>query len=123
MNTFAYQEPDDREMEQPLPGRPRRRLQNRGTASLMALLLGAVGFLVGIKVEKTHQSESSTSAVSSPGSTNGDRTSVAEGPGQEPTRRQVAPLVNHQHRQQYQSHSCGPGLLSGERLVRPRSLP
>jgi hypothetical protein len=69
MNTFAYEEPDDHEVDQPLPGRPRRRLLTRGTATLTALLLGVVGFLVGIKVEKTHQSGSSTSALSSTGGT------------------------------------------------------
>jgi hypothetical protein len=65
MDTLVYEYPDDNDVDQPLPGRPRRKLLNRGTASLTALLLGAIGFLVGIRVEKSHQSGSSTSAVSS----------------------------------------------------------
>ena len=49
-----------------LPGRPRRRWWGRGTALLLALLLGAIGFYVGVRVEKG-QLASSTSTGSSSG--------------------------------------------------------
>jgi hypothetical protein len=34
------------------PGRPRRRFSGKGSAVLLAVLLGAVGFYVGVRVEK-----------------------------------------------------------------------
>jgi hypothetical protein len=53
---------DERDMEASLPGRPRRQFFNRWTAALFALLLGGVGFYVGIRVEKTQLSNSSASS-------------------------------------------------------------
>ncbi len=38
--------------DEPMPGRPRRRLLTPVTALLAALLLGGVGFMVGVAVEK-----------------------------------------------------------------------
>ena len=52
---------DDTDEETPaLPGRPRRQLFNRWTAALLALITGAIGFYVGIRVEKNQVSSSST---------------------------------------------------------------
>jgi hypothetical protein len=53
---------DERDYEEALPGRPRRQFFNRWTAGLFALLLGGVGFYVGIRVEKTQLSNSSASS-------------------------------------------------------------
>jgi hypothetical protein len=53
---------DERDMDASLPGRPRRQFFNRWTAALFALLLGGVGFYVGIRVEKTQLSNSSASS-------------------------------------------------------------
>ena len=46
----------------PLPGRPRRQLFNRYTAALLALITCAIGFYVGIRVEKSQVSSSSGNA-------------------------------------------------------------
>lgn len=43
-----------------LPGRPRRRFWGRGSALLLALVLGAIGFYVGIRVEKGQLANSSS---------------------------------------------------------------
>src|ERR1044071_4808226 len=52
---------DDTDEETPaLPGRPRRQLFNRWTAALLALITCAIGFYVGIRVEKGQVSSSST---------------------------------------------------------------
>src|ERR1700748_130611 len=53
---------DERDYEESLPGRPRRQFFNRWSAALFALLLGGVGFYVGIRVEKTQLSNSSASS-------------------------------------------------------------
>src|ERR1700760_780196 len=51
---------DDADDETPaLPGRPRRQLFNRYTAALLALITCAIGFYVGIRVEKGQVSSSS----------------------------------------------------------------
>lgn len=43
-----------------LPGRPRRRFWGRGSALLLAVVLGAIGFYAGIRVEKGQLSNSSS---------------------------------------------------------------
>lgn len=48
-----------------LPGRPRRKWFTRGSAVLAAVLLGVVGFYVGVRVEKGQVSNSSTTSGSS----------------------------------------------------------
>ena len=45
-----------------LPGRPRRQLFNRGSAALLALITCAIGFYVGIRVEKGQVSSSGGTA-------------------------------------------------------------
>ena len=42
------------------PGRPRRRFSGKGSAILLAVLLGAVGFYVGVRVEKGQMTTAST---------------------------------------------------------------
>ncbi len=54
--------------EEPLPPRPRARYLTPVTAGLMALILGGVGFFVGVRVEKSKTSSSGgTSAFSRSG--------------------------------------------------------
>jgi hypothetical protein len=48
-----------------LPGRPRRRIWGRGTAALLALLVGAIGFYAGVRVEKGQIASSSTASTGS----------------------------------------------------------
>jgi hypothetical protein len=67
MNTIPYEtaweghdEPEDPGFA--LPPRPRRRFWGRGTAVLLALLVAAVGFYAGVRVEKGQISTSSASA-------------------------------------------------------------
>ncbi len=50
------------EQELALPGRPRRRFLTRASAVLFALLVGAIGFYVGVRVEKGQLSSSSSTA-------------------------------------------------------------
>lgn len=47
-----------------MPGRPRRQFFNRASAALLALILGAIGFYAGVRVEKSQMSNSSTTAGS-----------------------------------------------------------
>lgn len=47
-------------------GRPRRKLLGRASAVLIALVLGVAGFYIGVRVEKSQVSGSTTSAVSLP---------------------------------------------------------
>ena len=66
MNAIPYDTPEQ-EWDAPedayeLPGRPRRRFWGPGTAVVLALLLGVVGFYVGVRVEKG-QLSSSTSTL------------------------------------------------------------
>lgn len=64
----AIQYEDDREEQwddtdeetMALPGRPRRQLFNRWTAALLAVITCAIGFYVGIRVEKNQVSSSGT---------------------------------------------------------------
>lgn len=52
----------DEEQTLPFPGRRRRQFWGRGTAGLLALVLGAVGFYAGIRVEKGQLSNSTTTS-------------------------------------------------------------
>jgi hypothetical protein len=58
-------EPEEGEGAFSLPGRPRRRFWGRGTAALLALLVGAVGFYAGVRVEKGQISSSPAASTGS----------------------------------------------------------
>ena len=68
MNTLPYESREedwdsyDEELDDGLPGRPRRQFLNKWTALLFALIVGGVGFFVGIRVEKNQLSNSSGGA-------------------------------------------------------------
>ncbi len=69
MNAMPYgadQEEGWDEAEEPVmvPGRPRRRLWGPATAVLLALLVGAICFYAGVRVEKGQMSSTSSSAAS-----------------------------------------------------------
>lgn len=80
------------EPQQPLelPGRPRRRLLNRRSAALLALLACGAGFYGGVRVEKSQLATSSSAARSfSPPTAGGSTTrssSAATGSGTSGTR-------------------------------------
>jgi hypothetical protein len=95
MNAIPYEDREegwddygDDELDDDIPGRPRRNLFNRWSALLFALILGGIGFYVGIRVEKNQlASSSSTGAAgafsrfaalrgSSSGATSGARASL-----------------------------------------------
>ncbi|MBV9000082.1 MAG: hypothetical protein JO304_13550 [Solirubrobacterales bacterium] len=87
MNAIPYDGPEDdwdsyeAEQEVALPGRPRRKVLTWWSAALVALLLGVIGFYVGIRVEKSQVSNStSTSAFSAVAGT-GARAGAAGGTG------------------------------------------
>jgi hypothetical protein len=81
MKTLSPYEGADRDWEpeddvgQELPGRPRRQYLNWRSATLVALIVGAVGFYVGIRVEKSHAGNSSgaTRGFAFPGAASGSR--------------------------------------------------
>lgn len=58
MNAIPYDRPEDEwgpyedEQDVALPGRPRRKILSWWSAGLFALVLGAVGFYLGVRVEK-----------------------------------------------------------------------
>src|SRR5579859_5181459 len=70
MNAIPYDSPDENwdsyedESEVALPGRPRRKLLSWWSAALFALLLGVVGFYVGVRVEKNQLSSSTSTSTS-----------------------------------------------------------
>jgi hypothetical protein len=72
MNAISYDRPEEEEWDSyedeqdaALPGRPRRKVLTWWSAGLFALILGAVGFYVGVRIEKNQLSNSSaTSALS-----------------------------------------------------------
>jgi hypothetical protein len=55
----GYEEPE----EEARSGRPRRRLFNRKTAALAALITGALGFYAGVRIEKGQLSGSTTASA------------------------------------------------------------
>jgi hypothetical protein len=70
MNAIPYDRPEEEwdsyqeegtEQDFALPGRPRRQWFNRKSAALFAILLGAIGFYAGVRVEKSQVSNSSSS--------------------------------------------------------------
>jgi hypothetical protein len=69
MNAIPYDRPEEEWDSYPegtdeefgLPGRPRRQWFNRKTAALFAVVLGAIGFYAGVRVEKSQVSSSSSS--------------------------------------------------------------
>jgi hypothetical protein len=74
MNTIPYDTPEapeegwegyeDEGEEFSPPGRPRRQFFNRWSALLLALILGAIGFYAGVRVEKSQVSNSTSTAGS-----------------------------------------------------------
>jgi hypothetical protein len=71
MNAISYQqgdetwqEPED-DLGDQLPGRPRRRLLTPVSAALLALVMAAIGFYIGIRVEKGQVSSSSSGGLAS----------------------------------------------------------
>lgn len=56
----GYQDEDT----QTLPGRPRRQFWTRGSAALIAVIVGVIGFYVGVRVEKGQLSNSSSTGAS-----------------------------------------------------------
>lgn len=64
MNTISYEQPGDTwhddELDGGLPGRPRRRWLTPWSALLLALVTAAIGFYVGIRIEKGQVAGSST---------------------------------------------------------------
>jgi hypothetical protein len=73
MNAISYDRPEqdwDGFEDEPLPGRPRRKVLTWWSAGLFALILCAVGFYAGVRVEKGQlSSSSSTSAFSAAAAT------------------------------------------------------
>jgi Domain of unknown function (DUF5666) len=73
MDAISYDRPEEQwdsfedEPELALPGRPRRQVFNRWSASLLALILGVVGFYVGVRVEKGQLAGSSSNSALSAG--------------------------------------------------------
>jgi hypothetical protein len=61
---WDHEEQDTR----PLPRRPRRQLFNRRSATLIALIVGVIGFYAGVRVEKGQLSSSSSTGLSLPSS-------------------------------------------------------
>jgi hypothetical protein len=64
MTAVDYQEPeeqweDDEQETLDLPSRPRRQWFNRRSAALLAVVVGAIGFYAGIRIEKSQLSGSS----------------------------------------------------------------
>ena len=62
----GHEEERDGEEQETLarPGRPRRQLFNRRSASLLALVVGVIGFYAGVRVEKGQLSSSSSAGSS-----------------------------------------------------------
>jgi hypothetical protein len=69
MNAISYDRPEEDwdsyedERDAALPRRPRRQLLTWWSAGLFALLLAAIGFYVGIRVEKSQLSNSSSTSA------------------------------------------------------------
>lgn len=83
MNAIPYDGPDEEwdSYEEALPGRPRRKLLTWWSAGLFALILGAVGFYLGVRVEKNQLASSASSGAFSVGPRTGSavRTSARAG--------------------------------------------
>jgi Domain of unknown function (DUF5666) len=92
MNAIPYDRPEEEwdsyqdgtegtEEDFALPGRPRRQWFNRKSAALFAVLLGAIGFYAGVRVEKSQVSNSSTGALGAGGGAAALRAAAARGGG------------------------------------------
>ena len=94
MNAIPYDRPEEEwdsyqdgtegnDQEFALPGRPRRQWFNRKSAALFAVLLGAIGFYAGVRVEKSQVSNSSstTGALGAGGGAAALRAAAARGGG------------------------------------------
>ncbi len=85
MHAIPYDSPqedwdryEEGESDEPLPGRPRRQFFNRRSAALFAVVVGAVCFYAGVRVEKSQLSSSTSTALpSSTGAGAGARTGAA----------------------------------------------
>jgi len=74
MSAIPYEDRDedewdrdaDQDVEGQLPERQRRQFFTRGSAALLALVIGAIGFYIGVRVEKAHTSSSTASGLSLP---------------------------------------------------------
>lgn len=68
MNAIPYESGEDlpysEDVDEELPRRPRRQFFNKWSALLFAVILGGIGFYVGIRVEKGQLASSPTSAAS-----------------------------------------------------------
>ena len=68
LNAMPYDAPQDEwehyedDVDEPLPGRPRRRLFTRTSAALAAVLVGALAFYAGVRVEKGQMSSAQSAA-------------------------------------------------------------
>lgn len=84
MNAIPYDGPSGEEWdgfeEETLPGRPRRQVLTWWSAGLFALILCAVGFYAGVRVEKGQLSSSGTTSAFSAAAT-GARTAARTGAG------------------------------------------
>jgi hypothetical protein len=65
MTVMPYPAPEEYDDDMPLPERPRRRWWGPGTAVVLAVLLGAIGFYVGVRVEKSQLGNSTASTGTS----------------------------------------------------------
>lgn len=63
-----------------LPGRPRRQLLSRRTAAVGAVLMCAIGFLLGVRVEKGHATGGGATASATASATGSASRSVTGGP-------------------------------------------
>ena len=69
MNAIPYDRPEEDwdsyedEPDVALPGRPRRKLLSWWSAGLFAVILGAVGFYVGVRIEKNQLANSTTASA------------------------------------------------------------
>ncbi|MBV9047765.1 MAG: hypothetical protein JOY58_05830 [Solirubrobacterales bacterium] len=86
MHAIPYDSPqedwdryEEGETDEPLPGRPRRQFFNRRSAALFAVVVGAVCFYAGVRVEKSQLSSSTSTAV--PSSTGAATRTGAAGAG------------------------------------------
>ena len=83
---------DDTDDETPaLPGRPRRQLFNRYTAALLALITCAIGFYVGIRVEKSQLSSSTARGFTLPAALAGASTRATSSAAGAPSTRPRSP--------------------------------
>src|SRR5512142_2731093 len=89
MNAIPYDRPEEEwdsyedEQDAALPGRPRRKLLTWWSAGLFALILCAVGFYAGVRIEKSQlsSSTSTTGLGAAAGTGTAARTAAGRGGG------------------------------------------